>query len=53
MMTEQIAGLSTCFPLIFRLLQSQFKWKSEHVATVVCVERKLCAFLLMVLSGVG
>lgn len=41
MMTEQIVGLCSCFPHIFRLLQSQFKWKSEHVATAVCVERKL------------
>lgn len=41
MMTEQMGGLYSCFPLIFRLLQSQFKWKSEHIATVVCVERKL------------
>lgn len=43
MMTEQIVGLGSCFALIFRLLQSQFKWKSEHVATAVCVERKLHA----------
>lgn len=41
MMTEQIVGLCSCFPHIFRLLQSQFKWKSEHVATALCVERKL------------
>lgn len=44
--------LGSVLAVIFRLLQSQFKWKSEHVATVVCVERKLCALQLMVLSGV-
>lgn len=60
-MTEQCFRLCTCFPLMFRLLQSQFKLKSKHDANCYVCWGKIAhntdhyssTFQFTVLSAVG